>query len=227
MSSQDTRHILNSFEDALQGLRSNVLMMATLTERGLEQARKALFERDTSAASAAIADDEEIDQLEVQIDHDGMQLITRFRPLASDFRAVISSMKMSVNIERIADQVTGIARRSRKLNKYPELPEVPLLQPMFDFTLEMFRDATRAFAEGDLKIAHAMKDRDRVLDDMNREIAKKFTQAMPSNVEAIKGYLNLIFIARFLERIGDHSTNICEDAVFVYSAEDIRHGGSN
>jgi len=226
MSDPNARHILQSFESALESLRSNVLMMASLTDRALTQTRKSLFDRDSSSAVVAIADDEEIDQLEMQIDRDGMDTITRFHPLASDLRAVISAMKMSANIERIADQTTGIARRSRKLNKYPVLAEAALLQPMFDYTVAMFQDSIRAYSEGDLELARGMKARDRQLDETNREVAKKIIATMAERTDAINGYLDLIFIARFLERIGDHATNICEDVVFVYAAEDIRHGNT-
>src|SRR5205823_8777961 len=123
------KHILGTFDEALSALRNNVLMMAGLTERSLERAMKGLFNRDDNLCVTAIADDEEIDQLEKQIDKDGVDILLRYQPVASDLRRVVSAMKLSPNIERVADQATNIARRARKLNRHPALPEVELIRP--------------------------------------------------------------------------------------------------
>src|SRR5713101_5996712 len=125
-----TKHILGTFDEALASLRNNVLMMAGLTERSLDRAMKGLFQRDDDLCANAIADDEEIDQLEKQIDKDGVDVLMRFQPLASDLRRVVSAMKLSSNLERMADQATNIARRARKLNRHPPLPEMELIAPM-------------------------------------------------------------------------------------------------
>src|SRR5581483_4830577 len=117
-------HILGTFEEALVGLRNNVLMMAGLTERSLERAMKGLFNRDDNLCANAIADDEEIDQLEQQIDKEGVDILLRFQPVASDLRRVVAAMKLSSTPERMADQATTIARRAGKLNHHPPFPEV-------------------------------------------------------------------------------------------------------
>src|SRR5258707_8666908 len=121
------KHILGTFDEALASLRNNVLMMSSLTERSLERAMKGLLDRDDDLCANAIADDEEIDQLEIQIDKDGVDVLMRFQPLASDLRRVVSAMKLSSNLERMADQATNIARRARKLNRHPALPELELI----------------------------------------------------------------------------------------------------
>src|SRR5213596_4062500 len=104
------KHILGTFDEALASLRNNVLMMSGLTERSLERAMKGLVNRDDNICANAIADDEEIDQLEKQIDKDGVDILLRYQPVASDLRRVISAMKLSPNIERVGDQATSIAR---------------------------------------------------------------------------------------------------------------------
>src|SRR5213079_417722 len=124
------KHILGTFDDALASLRNNVLMMSSLTERSLDRAITGLLQRDDDLCVLAIADDEEIDQLEKQVDKDGVDLLLRFQPVASDLRRVVSAMKLSSNLERMADQATNIARKARKLNKHPPLPEILLLTPM-------------------------------------------------------------------------------------------------
>src|SRR4029078_7556893 len=124
------KHILGTFDEALASLRNNVLMMSSLTERSLERAMQGLFGRNDDLCANAIADDEEIDQLEKQIDKDGVDILLRFQPVASDLRRVVSAMKLSSNLERIADQATNIARRALKLSRHPPLPEIKLIIPM-------------------------------------------------------------------------------------------------
>jgi phosphate transport system protein len=223
MSEISHPHILTTFEDALRSLRNDVLMMASLTERNLENTRKGLFERDEDWCNTVIADDEEIDTLEVQVDREGINVMLRFHPLASDMRNVISTMKLSVNLERIADQAVNIARRGRKLIARPEVTELQELLPIFSFAELMVKDAVRAFANRDIELARALQDRDRELDEMNRTFAEKMTDLMGKNVELIPSYMDLIFMARFLERIGDQAKNIGEDTVYAISAEDTRH----
>jgi len=217
------KHILGTFDEALSTLRNNVLMMAGLTERSLERALKGLFNRDDNLCVTAIADDEEIDQLEMQIDKDGVAILLRFQPVASDLRRVVSAMKLSSNLERIADQATNIARRARKLNQHPPLSEVELLIPMRAHAMAMFKDSVDAFAREDVELARAIVPRDQALDDLNRVVSRKLIERMTKDRDQLRGYLNLMFVARHLERVGDHATNIAEDAVYAAAAEDIRH----
>ncbi|MFA7234483.1 MAG: phosphate signaling complex protein PhoU [Terrimicrobiaceae bacterium] len=223
MSTESSRHIFTDFDSALGDLRKNVLMMASLTVRSMENARKGLFEREEDWCNTVIADDEEIDTLEIQVDRDGIETMLRFHPVASDLRQVIASMKMSVNLERIADQTVGIARRARKLNANALLPETAETGPLFRHAESMVIDAIKGYADQDTELARTLKSRDREMDAMNRDFANKLTELMPKHPESIQGYLELIFIARFLERIGDQATNIAEDTIFAVAAEDIRH----
>jgi phosphate transport system protein len=217
------QHILGTFDEALGALRSTVLMMAGLTERSLERAIKGLLERDDDLCANAIADDEEIDQLEKQVDKDGIDLLLRFQPVASDLRRVVSGMKLSPNIERVADQATNIARRARKLNRHPALPEIELIEPIYAHALSMFKDAIDAYVREDVPLARAIIPRDKVLDEMNASANRNLINRMAQEPEQLRGYLNLIFISRCLERVGDHAANIAEDAVYAAAAEDIRH----
>src|SRR5215468_11191327 len=217
------KHILGTFDESLSALRNNVLMMAGLTERSLERAMKGLFDRNDELCATTIADDEEIDQLEKQIDKDGVELLLRFQPVASDLRRVVSAMKLSSNLERIADQATNIARKARKLNKHPALPEILLLNPMIEHSISMFRDSVDAYIREDAQAARAIIPRDDTLDKMNADVSGQLIDRMARDPEQLRGYINLMFIARHLERVGDHATNIAEDAVYAAAAEDIRH----
>ncbi len=147
----------------------------------------------------------------------------RFQPVASDLRQVVSAMKVSGNLERIADQAVNIARRTRKLNHVPALDQLPLLQPMYWEALTIFKDSIRAYTEGEVDLALSLKARDKKLDELDLKVSQEVTDGMAKNPQSIKSYLHLIFIARHLERVGDHAKAIGEDAIYATAAEDIRH----
>lgn len=216
-------HILTNFTGALDQLRSSVLIMSSLTQRNLKNAIKGLMERDDDWCNNSIADDEEIDMLEIQIDREGIDVMSRYQPVASDLREVISSIKIGANIERVADQGVNIARRARKVNEHTEVPELHLLDESIQLSLLMFDDAIRAFAERNAPLAVEVKSRDKVLDRLNKEMTDVMVNRMQDDSVNLPTYLNLIFISRCLERIGDHACNIAEDVVFAVNAEDIRH----
>src|SRR5437879_2130627 len=217
------KHILGTFDEALTSLRNDVLMMAGLAERSLDRAIKGLLQRNDDLCANAIADDEEIDQLEKQIDKDGIDVLLRYQPVASDLRRVVAAMKLSPNIERVADQATNIARRARKLNKHPALSETEIIAPIHAHAMSMFKDSVDAFVREDVDLARAVVARDDALDKMNKMANRQLTERMGQDPEQLRGYLNLIFVSRCLERVGDHAANIAEDAVYAAAAEDIRH----
>src|SRR6266481_4343519 len=154
------KHILATFDEALSSLRDSVLLMSSLTERSLDRAINGLLQRDDDICAIAIADDEEIDQLEKQVDKDGIDLLLRFQPVASDLRRVVSAMKLCSNLERMADQAVNIARKARKLNRHPALPEVELVRPIQAHAMSMFKDAVDAFAREDVDLARGVIPRD-------------------------------------------------------------------
>jgi phosphate transport system protein len=138
---------------------------------------------------------------------------------------VISAIRLSPNIERVGDQATNIAKRARKLNRHPPLPEVQMIVPIQAHAMSMFKDSVDAYVGESVDLANSVCGRDKELDDMNREANKKLTARMMEDTEQLRGYFNLLMVSRALERVGDHATNIAEDAVYAAAAEDIRHKG--
>lgn len=197
--------------------------MSSLASRSLENARKGLFERDEDWCNTVIADDAEIDALEIQIDSEGIEIMLRFHPFASDLRNVIAAMKTSVNLERASDQSVGIARRSRKLIALPLMASTARIEPIFNLASSVFNDAIKSYADNDIELARTIKARDKELDELNRDFADNLTELMPRNPEHIRGFMELIFIARCLERIGDQAKNIAEDTIYAVSVKDVRH----
>jgi phosphate transport system protein len=143
--------------------------------------------------------------------------------VASDLRRVVSAMKMSSNLERMADQATTIARRARKLNRHPPLPELELIQPMYHHAMAMFKASVEAFVREDASLGRSVVPQDQKLDELNRVTSRNLIDRMAEDPNQLRGYLNLIFVSRCLERVGDHATNIAEEAVYAVAAEDIRH----
>lgn len=216
-------HLRSRFDTALNALRNDVLMMAGLSERVLANATDGLLRRDTGLCNQAVAADEQIDALEKEIDRAGVQLLIRFQPVASDLRRVISTMKLSVDLERIADESVAIARRASQLNVEPAVPEVALIEPLVGEAKGMVRDGLQAFVDGTVELASTLQERDCHLDQLNRELNRALARAMAAHPERISAYINLLFMGRSLERIGAHATNIAEDAIWAEQAEDIRH----
>src|SRR6516225_4525070 len=139
------KHIRSNVDSALNSLKNDALMMSSLTERLLENAIEGLLKRDSDLCNLTIADDEEVDVLEKQIDKEGIETMIRFQPVACDMREVISTMKLSANLERIADQSVVIARRAKKINLLPAVQEVSLLEPIYRAAVGIFRDSLCAF----------------------------------------------------------------------------------
>ena len=221
----ETTHILGNFENALREARNSVLRMASIAEQNLENAVRALLTRNTELCNSVIAEDDEVNQLERRIDADSFEILMRYNPVAGDLREIITGMKVANNLERISDEAESIARRTRKLLKHPEVQEAALIEPLCEMAVRLFREAMRAYAEGNAELAMSLYARDRELDLADGEVIRELSKRIEEDSTQVKQVLHLIFIVRSLERVGDHSVNIGEDAVFLKRAEDIRHLG--
>ena len=215
---------MNPFwEHQLVGIREQLLLMSGLTERSLTVAIRALVERDDKLCAAVEAEDSQIDALEVQIDEMVITYISTHAPVARDCRFMLAASKISNNLERIADQATKIARHARELNKEP------LLKPMIDIPLmaeisqEMLRDSISAYIEGKPDLAVEIIARDKSVNDIYKQLARELTSYMIEDPKTITRALSLLTIAKALERVADHTTNIAEEVFYLYKGRDIRH----
>ncbi|MFT4177295.1 MAG: phosphate signaling complex protein PhoU [Luteolibacter sp.] len=216
-------HIARDFDSAMASLRNELLSMASQTRLNLERAIGAVMTRNAELANAVIADDDEVDELERKIDQAGMTILIRYHPVASDLRVVLSSMKISTNLERISDHATNIAKRARKIAMNPELPDVSLIEPLYTLANQLLCDAITSYRDRDPSLGATLHDRDKELDQMHKKVIEIYSSRLESEKRRSEDYLHLIFIIRSLERVGDLSTNIGEDAVFLEMARDLRH----
>jgi phosphate transport system protein len=211
------------FDAELESFRSKLLQMG---ERSIEQARMAmrsLTESDIALADKVIAADDEIDRLEVMIDDEAIRYMTLRGPVASELRLVVVGMKASHDLERVGDEATSIARRSRKLAIEPRLELYADLPRMNNIALEMLRDALDCFVQEDEEKALGVIRRDPQVDNLNRLLYRRLTSYMIERPDTIARALELMFISKSVERIADHATNIAEEMVFLAGGQDIRH----
>lgn len=220
----ETPHILGKFQEALDKISADLNSMADQVTSNLEMAVRGLTERDSTLCDQVIADDAEVDLLEMKIDEEGLRIMTLYQPVATDLRRVISVMKVSGNLERVGDQAVSIARRARKMNRNLEIAETRLVEPVYKKAISLLQKSLGAFAEGNLEHALEIRGEDAELNEAQKSVSKQLTARMENDSARIKDYLDLQFIVRWLERVGDHAKNIAEEAVFVTAAMDIRHG---
>lgn len=197
--------------------------MAGKARHNLERAVKALLDRNVELANAVIADDDEVDLHERHIDQLGMEILVRFHPMATDLRLVVSSMKISMNLERISDHATSIAKRARKMSANQELPDSTLIEPLYTLADHQLRDAISAYSEHDAALGASLHARDKELDRMYKEATATFGTRIEQSSGRSQDYLHLILVVRSLERVGDLAVNIGEDAVYLQAARDLRH----
>jgi phosphate transport system protein len=219
----NSQHIFRDFDKAIEALRAEVILMASLTRQNLERAMKSLLERDIDLSRTVIADDSDVDDLERKIDQSGMDILVRFHPMASDLRLVITSMKMAHNLERISDHAVNIAKRSKKICKSMPLEEAALAEPLYTLADGLLRDSITAYTDSNGELGESLKARDKELDRIHKQMIASLSGRLEDSNGRAENLLHLIFVARSLERIGDLAVNMGEDAVFLGDARDIRH----
>ena len=222
-----SQHILRDFDKVIDSLKADVLLMASLARQNLQRAMCSLLERDIDLARSVIADDSDVDDLELKIDQLGMDILIRFHPVASDLRLVITSMKMAHNLERISDHAVSIAKRSKKICKSNPLEEVSFAEPLYTVADAILRDAVTAFTDSNAELGESLKARDRELDRLHKHMIASLSGRLEDSNGRSENLLHLIFVARSIERIGDLAVNMGEDAVFLGQARDIRHERRN
>ena len=194
------------WEQQLADIREQLLMMSGLTERNLSLAMRALVERDDKLCDIVEAEDTPIDRLEIQIDEMVITYMATHGPIAKDCRLMLTASKISSNLERIADQATKIARRARELNTEPLLKPLIDIPLMADIAQEMLRDSITAFVDANNELAVEIIARDKSVDDINKQLARELTSYMIENPKTITRALNLMTVAKAIERVDNAST---------------------
>lgn len=211
------------FDQELAELKDQLLLMASLVQENLRRAMRMLVERDSTLCELVEKEDDQIDELEMHVDDVCIKLLAVRSPVAGDLRLITMAMKISVDLERIGDQAVNIARRAKELNREPPLKPLVDIPRMANLAQDMIKDALDAFVFNKPDLARKIPPRDNEVDELNRQLYRELTSFMLEDPTTITRALNLMFVAKFIERIADHATNIGEEVVFLAEGKDIRH----
>lgn len=203
-------HTVKSFDDDLDQLRALVSEMGGRAEAQIDASVDALTKRDTDGAAATVAGDRKIDELEAEIERLAVRIIALRAPMADDLREVLAALKISSDLERIADYAKNIAKRVPVLAQSGPLQPVTIVPEMGRIVSEMVRDVLDAFVQRDPMMAAAVCERDKAVDDFYNSLFRTLLTYMMENPHHITASAHLLFVAKNLERIGDHATNIAE-----------------
>lgn len=218
------RHISEQYDEELDGVRSLLLEMGGLVEQQLQKACQSLYNHDTELADVVRVGDARVNELEVDIDDLCVHIIARRQPAATDLRTLISILKASTDLERVGDEAERIAKNAKKVadlelpaNQYSEIRE------MAGNVQTMLADALDAFARLSPETAVRVIDADEAVDIAYKAILQDMGAAMKAQPDQVERALTVLWVARSLERCGDHAKNLCEYIVYLVKGQDVRH----
>ncbi len=218
-------HTSREFERELRTLRERLLQMAGRAEQQIARAVESLVRRDDAVARQVIADDEKIDHDELDIDEQAFLLLARRQPVASDLRFVMLALKIVTDLERIGDLAVNIAKRECDLARFPPSPALPAIDGLGKRVQAAVRQALDAFAGSDAEAAEKVIASDGEIDAANTQIIGALLTDENLRSQDLARALALSSVSRYLERIGDHATNIAEMVIYFVRGRDVRHHG--
>ncbi|HEX6939702.1 MAG TPA: phosphate signaling complex protein PhoU [Longimicrobiales bacterium] len=211
------------FQEELDRLKSLLVRMAGLAEEAVRLAVEALRERNSEMARRAIALDQEIDALELEIDDHSIHLLALQQPLAKDLRFITMAMKISNDLERVGDHSVNIAQEVGHLVEAPLFPGLPEIDEMARLASEMLKDALDSFVRADSELARQVVLRDDRVDELDDNVFRILLTYMMEDPRKIGPGMDLLLVSRNLERIADLATNVAEDVVYVVEGRMIKH----
>jgi phosphate transport system protein len=208
-------HTIKAFDEDLDRLRALISQMGGLAEHAIRESMRCLVQRDLQGAERIVENDKKLDALEIETEKRVVRLIALRAPMAGDLRDVVAALKISSVVERIGDYAKNIAKRVPLLDKVHNIEPVSLMPEMARIATEMVHDVLNAFVERDAEAAVRVVERDRAVDDFYNSIFRALLTFMMENPNNIGQSTHLLFIAKNIERVGDHATNIAE--MFYYA----------
>jgi len=213
-------HTIKAFDEDLDRLRALISQMGGLAEHAIRESMRCLVQRDLAGAEKIVENDKKLDALEIETEKRAVRLIALRAPMAGDLRDVVAAMKISSVVERIGDYAKNIAKRVPLLDNVGNIEPISLMPEMARIATEMVHDVLNAFVERDAEAAVRVVERDQAVDDFYNSIFRTLLTFMMENPNNIGQSTHLLFIAKNIERVGDHATNIAE---MVYYASTGQH----
>jgi len=220
----DERAPRRRFHDELEVLQERLMEMAGLVEKVIGEASQAVLARDKSAAESVATTDYRVDELEMEIDERVLELLALQQPMATDLRQIITSNKISNDLERMADHAVNISKAARRLADTTPLPEIRELSEMIEIVRAMVADSLAAYVARSAGKARIVCITDDKVDNLRRSMFRILVTHMLEDPKRLSGALELLLVSQNLERIGDLATNIAEDVVFLVEGRTIKHG---
>ena len=214
---------MRPFEEEFELLNETLLEMGSLVAQSVHRSVFSLIERNEDYAHQVIRDESRIDQMEIQIDDFAASLIVRDQPVARDMRFVVVAIKINTDLERMGDLAMNIVERALGLMKQPQLPEQVNFADMANVVESMVLGCLDGFVKRDAQIAHRILSSDDSVDKLRNSIQSQLVAMMQRDSSTVPQALDYLIIARSLERIADHATNIAEDVIFLVQGVDVRH----
>ena len=211
------------FQEGLDQLKTKLLAMGGMAEHAVELAVRAYRGRDLAVCQKVLDGEQDINLAERQIDELAFDLLAMQQPMAVDLRYILAVMKINADLERVGDQAVNIVQRVMDLAALPAADLAADIPRMAEIALDMMRMALQAFIAGSATAAQQVLERDDAVDQMNREIFLAMDRVMRESPEKSRQALDALLIARNLERVADHATNIAEDVIFWTRGADVRH----
>ena len=212
-------HTLKAFDEDLDRLRALISQMGGLAEHAIRESMRCLVQRDLEGALKIVENDKKLDALEIETERRAIQILALRAPMAGDLREVVAAMKISSVVERIGDYAKNIAKRASTLTTTGPIEPVVIIPQMARVVVEMIKDALDAFVDRDADKALAVIQRDAAVDDFYNSLFRSLLTFMMENPHHITPSAHLLFIAKNLERIGDHATNVGEMVYFSATGE--------
>jgi len=213
---------MRHFDTEIQKLKEMLLRMGSMVEEQISRSIRALLERDTVLAQQVIDGDSGIDQMELEIDQHTIEIIAMMQPTAIDLRFVAAAMKITPELERIADLAVDVCERAIELNGEPPLK--PLIPRLAREAQDMVRLALDAFVKGDAVLAREVIGRDDEVDSLTEQSFRELLTYMLEDSRNISRAIRLTFVGKYFERMADGATNICEMVVYLVEGKVIKHG---
>ncbi|MCX7353964.1 MAG: phosphate signaling complex protein PhoU [Alphaproteobacteria bacterium] len=208
-------HIVKKYDEDLKQLNDLLARMGGLAEAQLKSAVDSVVRRDSDMAARTIESDNETDDLEMQIDDRVVNVLALRQPVAADLREVVSALKVSNELERVADYATNVAKRAIRLNEYPAIQSIAAIPRMAEVAQQMIKDVLDAYINRDVDKAMDVWHRDDDLDALHTALFRELLTYMMEDPRNITPCTHMLFIAKNIERIGDHATNIAEMCHFL------------
>jgi phosphate transport system protein len=211
------------FHEELDGLKQTLLAMGALVEDQIRRVMQALVTRDDALANEVLANERQVNAYDVEIDEKCVELLALYQPTAIDLRFITTAMKIVTDLERIGDQAVNIAERTIDLNHEPQLKPYIDLPRMAEKAQLMVKESLDAFVARDTALARRVCAEDSAVDALNHQIFRELLTFMMEDAKTIPRAIRLILVARFLERVADHATNIAEMVIYLVDSKMVRH----